>query len=69
MDQKINREKTKLLICEQNCDVGITLGNGHLEVEKLCYLGSIVESHGGSEKDIKRRTGQAQKEFNMYKNI
>ena len=38
------------------------------EVEHFTYLGSVVDTHGGTEADIKARTGNAMVAFLQQKN-
>lgn len=48
----------------------ITLSRSPLEeVQSFTYLGSIIDQHGGTEADVKARTGKTRGAFIQLKNI
>ena len=57
---KINTKKTKILRLDTTCERPIMLeGEGFEEVESFRYLGSIVDTRGGTGADVKTRIGKA----------
>jgi exonuclease III len=66
----INTSKTKLLTQNEEIGNNISVDGKKLEeTREFCYLGSIVNSTGGTEKDIERRIGLARKAFNSLNKI
>ena len=52
---KINKKKTKILILNTNCEITILPeGEGFEEVKSFRYLGSIVDTQGGTEESAKK---------------
>lgn len=67
---RINREKTKVMRINTNNIEPIVLQDGELdEVTEFTYLGSVVDTSGGTDKDIKVRIGKARTAFNMLKKV
>ena len=61
---KINKKKTKILRTNTTCERPIMLeGEGLEEVESFRYLGSIVDTRGGREADVKTRISKARAVF------
>ena len=44
-------------------------GEGLAEVESFRYLGSIVDTRGGTEADVKSRIGKARAAFHILRNV
>ena len=66
----IHRGKSKVLKVNGTSDSPIMLAGECIEeVESFTYLGSIVDRQGGTEADIKVRTGKARTAFNQLKNV
>ena len=64
----IHRGKSKVLKVNGTSNAPIELAGESLEeVESFQYLGSIVDKLGGTEADIKARTGKARAAFNQMK--
>ena len=62
--QKIIKKKTKILRRNTTCEIPIMLeGEGLEEVESFRYLGSIVDTRGGTEADVKTRISKASAAF------
>ena len=60
---KINKKNT-------TCERPIMLeGEGFEEVETFRYLGSIVDTRGGTEADVKTRIGKARAAFHILRNV
>ena len=52
---KINKRKTKILRTNASCETPIMLeGETLKEVKDFRYLGNIVDTHGGTEADVKK---------------
>ena len=67
---KINKKKTKILILNTTCERPIMLeGEGLEEVESFRYLGSIVDTRGGTEADVKTRISKARAAFHILRNV
>ena len=67
---KINKKKTKILRLNTTCERPIMLeGEGFEEVESFRYLGSIVDTRGGTEADVKTRIGKARTAFHILRNV
>ena len=68
---KVHRGKTKVL--ENNAAVSTThmsqVGDGLEDVTSFTYLGTIVTNEGGTDADVKSRTGRARAPFLQTKNI
>ena len=59
---KINKKKTKIMRLNTTCVRPIMLaGEGLEEVESFRYLGSTVDTRGGTEADVKTRISKASK--------
>ena len=67
---KINKNKTKILRLNTTCERPIMLeGEGLEEVESFRYLGSIVDTRGGTEADVKTRISKARAAFHILRNV
>ena len=67
---KINKKKTKILRLNTTCERPIVLeGEGLEEVESFRYLGSIVDTRGGTEADVKTRISKARAAFHILRNV
>ena len=67
---KINKKKTKILRLNTTCDRPIMLEEEGLEeVESFRYLGSIVDTRGGTEADVKTRISKARAAFHILRNV
>ncbi|KAF0023158.1 hypothetical protein F2P81_023788 [Scophthalmus maximus] len=67
---KVNGPKTKTTRINNKSMNSITLeGHALEEVNKLTYLGSVIAVNGGSEEDVKARTGKARASFNILTKI
>ena len=63
---KINKRKTKILRTNATCETPIMLEGETLEeVKDFRYLGSIVDTHGGTEADVKKRISKARVAFHL----
>ena len=67
---KVHRGKTKVLMNSTAVNiVPITLeGNGQEDVTSFTYLGSIVDNQGGTDANVKVRTGRGRAAFFQVKN-
>ena len=66
---KINKKKTKILrlnTCERPI---MHEGEGLEEVESVKYLGSVVDTRGGTEADVKTRISKARAAFHILRNV
>ena len=64
---KINKRKTKILKTNTTCETPIMLEGETLEeVKDFRYLGSIVDMHGGTEADVKKRISNARVAFHLF---
>ena len=67
---KINKRKTKILRTNATCETPIMLEGETLEeVKDFRYLGSIVDTHGGTEADVKKRISKARVAFHLLRNV
>ena len=67
---KINTKKTKFITVNGNGNPEIQINNQSIEkVDKFCYLGSAISEKGGTDEDIKIRTGKAQYTFNKLSKV
>ncbi|KAI0231346.1 hypothetical protein LSAT2_018330 [Lamellibrachia satsuma] len=67
---KINKRKTKILRTNATCETPIMLEGETLdEVKDFRYLGSIVDTHGGTEADIKKRISKARVAFHLLRKV
>ena len=67
---KIHRGKSKVLKVNTVTDTPIILeGEALDEVESFTYLGSIVDSTGGTDADVRARIGKARAAFQQLKNV
>ncbi|KAI0219914.1 hypothetical protein LSAT2_028559 [Lamellibrachia satsuma] len=67
---KINKRKTKILRTNTTCETPIMLEGETLEeVKYFTYLGSIVDTLGGTEADVKKRISKARVAFHMLRNV
>ena len=70
MGLNIHKGKTKIMRMNTNRGEPITLEETQLkEVESFSYLGSIINTEGGTDADIKVRIGKARAAFIQLKNI
>ena len=66
----IHPGKTKVLKININRDEGIRINDKTIEeVDSFTYLGSIIDSKGGVEADVKTRIGKARGAFRKLQNI
>ena len=65
----IHRGKSKILKVNSTSTVSVTLGVEAIEVDHFTYLGSVVDTQGGTEADVKARIGKARVAFLQLKNI
>ena len=66
----INRRKTKVLRINATIIEAVHLDEDLLEeVNSFTYLGSVVDSQGGTEADVKARIGKARAVFLQLKNV
>ncbi|VDO85108.1 unnamed protein product [Schistosoma margrebowiei] len=65
----MNKEKYKILKCNTGNTNSVTLDRDTLDVESFTYLNSIIDEQGGSDADVKGRTGKARAAFLQLKNI
>ncbi|RNL64605.1 hypothetical protein D7I40_24535, partial [Citrobacter sp. MH181794] len=67
---KINIKKTKLVRIGSSCETPLMLHGVQVEdVEKLCYLGSLLCKDGGTEADIKSRIDKARQSYIALGNV
>ena len=67
---RINIKKTKVLRANTKHHETLKLqGNEIEDVEEFTYLGSIVDSKGGTERDVKARIGKARTAFTLLAKI
>ena len=67
---KINKRKTKIQRTNATCETPIMLEGETLEeVKDFRYLGSIVDTHGGTEADVKKRISKARIAFHLLRNV
>lgn len=67
---KINIGKTKIMRIFTENNTPFHIGGTQLEeVESFCYLGSIIDRHGGSSADISARVKKARQAFGMLTNV
>ena len=67
---KINKRKTKILRTNATCETPIMLEGETLEeVKDFRHLGSIVDTLGGTEADVKKRTSKARVAFHLLRNV
>ena len=69
---KINKKKTKILVCSKRGEAktNINLGKQKLEeVEEFSYLGSRITNDGRSKKEIVSSIAQAKRAFYKKKNL
>nr|KAG5692146.1 hypothetical protein BaRGS_020694 [Batillaria attramentaria] len=67
----IHKGKTKVLKVNAAANTGpiILEGEALEEVENFTYLGSIVDKQGGTDADVRIRTGKARSAFLQLKNV
>ena len=67
----INLKKMELMKINSTAATPVTVGGGEAiqEVESFVYLGSLVDRQGGTDQDVKARTGKARAAFIMLKNV
>ena len=66
----IHTVKSKVMRNSRVADTGVSPNGNLLEfVDIFCYLGSMVDSTGGTEADIKARIGKARTAFTQLKKI
>ena len=67
---KINTEKTKVMRINTSRTEPIRLGDNEIEdVTSFTYLGSIVDTTGGTDQDIKIRIGKARTAYILLRKI
>lgn len=67
---KINVKKTKIMKINTPREMGIYINEKEIEsVEKMNYLGSILNNKGDIEEDIVNRINKAQTAYHMLKNV
>lgn len=67
---KINLKKTELMKINTTPQTPVIVGGEPIrKVESFIYLGSVVDTQGGTERDIKSRIVKARSAFTMLKNI
>lgn len=67
---KINVAKTKAMRIHTTCTNKLTIGNQEIEeVDKFCYLGSIISKTGGTMEDILQRINKARCAFSKLNNV
>ena len=67
---KINTEKTKVMRNNTSRRKQIRLGNKEIEdVTSFTYLGSIVDTNGGTDQDFKIRIGKARTAYILLRKI
>ena len=67
---RINIQKTKLMRIGADSDAPLTLNGTQIEdVEKFCYLGSMLCKDGGTETDIKTRIDKARHTYIILNNV
>ena len=67
---RINRKKTELMKMNTTANTPVTVGGEPIsEVESFVYLGSVVDQHGGTDRDAISRIGKARAAFVKLKNI
>ncbi|KAK7112952.1 hypothetical protein V1264_012324 [Littorina saxatilis] len=67
---RINKRKTELLKINTTANTPVTVGGEPIrEVESFVYLGSVINRHGGTDRDVAARTGKARAAYIMLKNI
>ena len=58
LGMNVNFPKAKILKVNAKVNSSILLGGEHIElVEEFCYLGSVISTDGGTDKDISVRIG------------
>ena len=66
----IHSVKSKVMKNSKVAETGVSLNGNPLEiVDIFCYLGSIVDSSGGTEEDIKARIRKAKTAFAQLKKV
>ena len=66
----INRKKTELMKMNTTANTRVTVGEDAIrEVESFVYLGSVVDQHGGTDRDVTATMAKARAAFVMLKNI
>ncbi|VDP08801.1 unnamed protein product [Schistosoma curassoni] len=66
----IHKGKIKILRTNTACTNPITINGEDLDdVKTFTYLGSIIDEHGGSDADVKARTGKARAVYLQLKDI
>ena len=67
---KVNKKKTELMKINTAVNTPVTVDGKPLrEVDSFVYLGSVIDSQGGTDRDITARIGKARAAFVMLKNI
>ena len=67
---KINRKEIELMKMNTTANAPITVGGEPIrEVESFVYLGSVVDHHGGTDRDVTARIGNSRAAFVVLKNI
>ena len=67
---KINGKKAELMKINTTANTPVTVGGEPIrKVESFVYLGSVVNQHGGTDRDVTARIGKARAAFVMLRNI
>ena len=66
---KINKRKTKILRPNATCETHMLMGETLEEVKDFRYLGSIVDTHGGTKADVKKRISKVRVAFHLLRNV
>lgn len=70
IDLKINAVKIKIIRVNANTLCNLYIEDEHIEeVDKFCYLGSLITGDGSADEDIKSRIQKARQSFGMLNNI
>ena len=67
---KINTDKTKTIRINSNTREQIMINNlGIEDVTSFAYLGSVINTTGGTDEDVQARIGKARSAFNTFASI
>ena len=67
---RITRKKTELMMMNTIANTPVTVGGEPIrEVNSFVYLGSVVDQHRGTARDVTSRIGKARAAFVILKNI
>jgi len=66
---KINKKKTQLMKINTTANTPVEIDGDPIdEVDSFVYLGSMLDTHGGTDRDVTARIGKARTAFIMLKN-